>query len=89
MSACFRPNLRSFDRSEFEFGHGWAGRPALWNLILDEAVGLVLREWHRKGYGIYIPALAADPNGNAPRSQEDSACLVKCLAYADDLLLLA
>lgn len=48
-----------------------------------------MRERQRKGYGIYLHALAADPNPNAPRIWGDSARWVNCLAYSDDLLLLA
>lgn len=53
--------------------------PVLWKLILDEALGPLLRKWQKRGCGIYLSAAEAGPDGNTPKSWGDIGW-VNCLA---------
>lgn len=61
----------------------------LWSVIVDEAVGPIMKEWRRKGYGICLPALVADTERAAFRSWGERVGWVNVLTYIHDILLLA
>lgn len=61
----------------------------MWNIVLDDALCPVCREWQWRGFSIRVPFLARAVGGTPPRNQADAEEKISHLAYADDHLLAA
>lgn len=42
--------------------------PVLWNFLLGEALGARMKEWQRRGCGVYLLAFAVGPQETACKS---------------------
>lgn len=46
--------------------------PALWKLLLDEAMGPLIRAWQHMEMGIYVPTLAMGHQGQLVTAPDES-----------------
>lgn len=49
----------------------------MWNIVLDDALGLVCRECQWRGYGIRVPFLAPPPPSTRP--MPTNGTLIRCM----------